>query len=327
MNQENMYDTSVQRMDVDSEQNMLGVENSQLDQDENFGHASSAELHKKFVKLGRERSRISHQLLVLLPYINKKSVFLEYGCGSIYEYAARFGDGLSACVVDKVLKLKANLVDCPALFETISTQGVHKVAIIASLANPENEKELVEVVENMSKEAVQEYSKEKRGKKIRVVTKIEMDEEMEFLFLKLKKKLKTASNKEAMKRLLQALNKQFFPEEKVEEEKVEQFFPEENDGDGKWKLLFPTKKVGRYIPRAKKREVYKKTAGRCSHDSCNRPIEALHHPDGYSKTRNHDNLVGLCKIHHEFAHGGVNGQLKMIDKMYRVHRQNSFLIA
>jgi len=158
----------------------------------------------------------------------------------------------------------------------------------------------------MSKVAVQEYSKEKRGKKMRVVIKIEMDEEMEFLFLKLKKKLKIVFNKETMKRLLQGLNKQFFPEEKV------------GKGDERSVVVDVggTKKVGRYIPRAKKREVYQKTAGRCSHDGCNRPIEAIHHPDGYSKTKNHDNLVGLCKIHNEFVHGGVDGQLKKTDEMY-----------
>jgi len=269
------------------------------------------ELHKKFIKLGRERSRISHQLLALLPEIYAKSVFLDYGCGSIYEYVARFGDGLSAEVVDKVLKLKENLADCPALFETVSTQGVHKVAIIASLASPENEQELVEVVENMSKAAVQEYSKKKRGKKMRVVTKIEMDEEMEFLFLKLKKKLKTVSNKETMKRLLQALNEQFFPEEKV---RVSQ-------------KVGASQKVTRYITRAKKRQVHQKTAGRCGYDGCNRPIDEFHHPDGYSKTQNHDNVVGLCKIHHEFAHSGIDGQMNQVDKLYRLHRHNSLLQA
>jgi len=310
-----------------------------------------SELHKKFVKLGRERSRISHQLLALLPEIYEKSVFLEYGCGSIYEYAARFGDGLSVGVVDKVLRLKEQLSDCPTLFETVNTQGVHKVAIIASLATVENEDELIDVVENMNKEAVQEYSKVKRGKTMRVVTKIEMDEEMEFLFLKLKKKLKTASNKETMKWLLQALDAQFFPEGKVKMGEEKPFLPsekmvEENDGKGKLlftaekvveekvvgkgKQFFPkekigTKKIGRYIPCAKKCEVHQKTAGRCAHDGCNRPIDALHHPDGYSKTKNHDNLVGLCEIHHQFAHNGVDRSLEKVDLLYRYHRKNALL--
>ena len=189
----------------------------------------------------------------------------------------------------------------------------------------------------MSKEAVQEYSKEKRGKTTRVVTKIEMDEEMEFLFLKLKKKLKTASNKETMKRLLQALNKQFFPEGKVENGQKSAIFLEENDGNSQLEnngkksanlvAVFPEKKTTRYIPMAKKREVYQKTAGRCNHDGCNRPIETLHHQEGYSKTKNHNNLVGLCKIHHEFAHNGVNTKLNMVDQMYRSHKQNALWSA
>ncbi len=304
-------------------------------------------LHKKFIKLGRERSRISHQLLALLPKIYEQSIFHDYGCGSIYEYAARFGDGLSAGVVDKVLKLKEKLEECPELFETITTQGVHKVAIIANLANKENEKELVDVVENMSKEAVQEYSKVKRGKKTRVVTKVELDEEMEFLFLKLKKKLKTASNKETMKRLLQALSEQFFPEEKSnrvslvdllfksrkkdfvvqagakDERKVlsaknEQVFLEEKV---MVKNPIHTKKITRFIPLAKRREVHQKSEGRCAYDGCNRPIDAIHHQDGFSKTKNHTNLIGLCAIHHEFEHNGITRPLAKTDLLYRTHRQ------
>ncbi|MDP2642528.1 MAG: hypothetical protein Q8P62_01650 [Candidatus Peregrinibacteria bacterium] len=266
-----------------------------------------SELHKKFVKLGQEKSHISHQLLALLPEIFEKSVFLDYGCGSIYEYAARFGDGLSAGVVDKVLKLKENLSECPSLFETVATQGVHKVAIIASLANSKTEKELVEVVKNMSKDAVQEYSKVKRGKKVRIMTKIEMDEEMEFLFLKLKKKLKTVSNKETMKRLLQAMDRQLFPEEKV-------------SGDGG-----VVKKITRYIPKAKKRELYQETLGRCAYDGCNRPIDTLHHTDGYSKTKNHNNVVGLCEIHHQFAHNGIDRPLVKMDLLYRRYRQRALV--
>ncbi|PJC38560.1 hypothetical protein CO044_04370 [Candidatus Peregrinibacteria bacterium CG_4_9_14_0_2_um_filter_38_9] len=308
---------------------------------------NKSELHKKFVKLGREKSHISHQLLAILPEIYEKSVFFDYGCSSIYEYAARFGDGLSAGVVDKVLKLKENLANCPSLFETVATQGVHKVAIIASLANTENEKELVAVVENMNKDAVQEYSKTKRGKKMRIVTKIEMDEEMEFLFLKLKKKLKTASNKETMKRLLQALNMQFFPEEKSKNQQIKptckenvggggdledrgetvvrgNFLEENMGGGGGGNFLeenMAKQTASRYIPVAVKKLVLQKSKGRCEYNGCNRPIDNLHHLDGYSKTKNHDNLVGLCEIHHQFAHNGVDKPLEKMDLLYRQHRQ------
>ncbi len=280
-----------------------------------------AAIHNKFVKLGKARSGISHQLLALLPEIFEEEIFRDYGCGSIYEYAARFGDGLSAGVVNKVLKLKANLAECPALFETVATQGVHKVAIVAGLASAENEQKLIDVVENMSKAAVQEYSKKRRGKVSRVVTKIEMDEEMEFLFLKLKKKFKTISNKETMKRLLQALDEQLFPAYRTGR-------PGEKIGGGGAAVAEVTgakiadKEVApRHVSKKQEREVRQQTNGRCAYDGCNRPIDDLHHPDGYSKTKNHRNLVGLCNIHHQFAHNGIDQPLSETDVLYRRRRR------
>jgi len=263
---------------------------------------NNKELHHRFVQLGRERSKISHQLLVLLPEIEKLGIFREYGCDSIYEYAAKFGDGLSSGVVNKVLKVKKDLFKCPALFDAVATQGVHKIAMVAKLATPENEEELVEVVKNMSKPAVQEYSKEKRGKTARKNTKIEMDEDMEFLFLKLKKKLGGSSNKETMKRLLKAMEKQFFPGEKSHKPKE-------------------SKKITRYIPAHIKKETSKKTNGRCSHQNCNRPIEHFHHQDPYRKSHSHESLTGLCKIHHEFEHSGIRKPFTMTDFLYQQHRQ------
>ncbi len=280
-----------------------------------------AALHNKFVKLGKARSGISHQLLALLPEIFEEEIFRDYGCGSIYEYAARFGDGLSAGVVNKVLKLKENLAECPALFETVATQGVHKVAIVAGLASVENEQKLIDVVENMSKSAVQEYSKKRRGKVSRVVTKIEMDEEMEFLFLKLKKKLKTISNKETMKRLLQALDQQLFPAYRTGRpgEKVgtrDEVGGKISGAEVVGKVIEP-----RHVPKAREHEVRQATNGRCCYDGCNRPIDELHHSDGYSKTKNHRNLVGLCNIHHQFAHNGVDQPLRETDILYRRKRR------
>ncbi len=262
---------------------------------------NNKELHHRFVKLGRERSKISHQLLVLLPEIYEKKIYKEYGCDSIYEYAAKFGDGLSSGVVNKVLKVKKQLKDCPEMFAQIQTQGVHKVAIVAKLVTPENEEELVEIVRNMSKPAVQEYSKERRGKSARKIVKVEMDEEMEFLFLKLKKKLGGSSNKETMKRLLQAMEKQLFPEEKVRKRKES--------------------KITRYIPAQKRREVVAKAGGKCSHAGCNRPIENFHHQDPYKNSRSHESLIGLCKIHHEFEHSGVDGRFSYTDFLYQRKRQ------
>ncbi|MBU2524483.1 hypothetical protein KKG71_04795, partial [Patescibacteria group bacterium] len=73
----------------------------------------------------------------------------------------------------------------------------------------ENEKDLAEKVENMSKPALQEYSKEVRGK-ITVGWRVELDGEMMFMLLRLKKKLgENLSNKECLRRILLEMNRGF----------------------------------------------------------------------------------------------------------------------
>ena len=264
-------------------------------------------LHRKFVDLGRQRSKISHELVALIPQIHKTKTYKTFGCATIYEYAALYGDGMSPGVVEKVLKLKEDLKDCPKLFNAVKTQGVHKIAIVSKLAKPETEKELVEIVENMSKSAVQEYSKMRRGKNVRKNMKIEFDEEMEFMFLKLKNKLKTNSNKETMKRLLLAMNSHFFPGEKAK---------------NAVKKRNPSKPASsRHIPAIIKKTTIQKTNGRCSYPSCNKPISIFHHTNGYAKTKTHDALTGLCKIHHEFAHNGIDQVLSKTDFLYRERRK------
>ncbi|MBD3331103.1 hypothetical protein GF354_06310 [Candidatus Peregrinibacteria bacterium] len=64
-----------------------------------------------------------------------------------------------------------------------------------------------------------------------------------------------------------------------------------------------------------------KTQGRCSHKGCNKPIEELHHEIPFAISRNHKSLVGLCKVHHEFKHNGIEKKLNNIDLKIREMRQ------
>jgi hypothetical protein len=105
-------------------------------------------LHQQFLTLGRERHKITYKLLALLPQIYKEKVYEAKGFATIYEYAGKLA-GLSHSTVEKALKLDEKLRDKPLLQKAIETQGVHKIAIIASLATPENEKMFADKVENI----------------------------------------------------------------------------------------------------------------------------------------------------------------------------------
>jgi hypothetical protein len=161
-------------------------------------------LHQQFLILGRERNKITYKLLALLPQIYKQKIYEKHGYATIYEYAGKLA-GLSYSTVKKALNLEKKLENKPLLQKAVEKYGVHKVAIIANLATPETEKMFVDKITNMSKPALQQLSKELRGK-IQTSWQIEMDEEMMKTFLKLKKNLgkfgSNLSNKEALRRML-----------------------------------------------------------------------------------------------------------------------------
>lgn len=123
--------------------------------------SDSQSLHREFVKLGNQRRMLANKLLALLPEIYESGIYKKYS-RTIEEYSGRFG-GLGASVVLKRLRLEKYVYDKPDLRDAIRTEGVHKVALVASLATVANQALLADKVKNMSKPAVQELSKELRN--------------------------------------------------------------------------------------------------------------------------------------------------------------------
>jgi len=335
--------------------------------------AASHLLHRQFVQLGRERNRITYKLLALLPQIYKQKIYASEGYGTIYEYAGKLA-GLSHSIVEKALKLENKLQNKPHLQRAIETQGIHKVAIVARLATPENEQMFADKVENMSKPALQQWSKELRGKiiekncgqlfecneglknKREVAMKIEMDDEMEFLFLKIKNKMgKNLSNKEILKKILVQINEtiaekweiksshrnmqplsQAKKHQKIPGEKLDK----ESENTAKYSLKnnhktdtrTQTNRVTRYIRITIKRAAIRIANGKCAHEGCNKPYEILHHVIRFAGGGGHESIIPLCKEHHEFAHNGLlkedtlNEKSAIIDEKYRKCRRQVLMI-
>ncbi|MDZ4210074.1 MAG: hypothetical protein U1C56_02755, partial [Candidatus Curtissbacteria bacterium] len=186
--------------------------------------------------------------------------------------------------------------------------GINKVGIVVGLATKENEKELAEKVTYMSKPALQEYSKEVRGH-ITANWQIELDEEMMFLFLKLKKKLgKNLSNKECLRKML---------EQMTGAEKIPGDFSTTSN-----KQPIASQKPTRYIPVHKKRHL----SPHCAYQNCHRPADTIHHPNRFAIIPSHESLQPLCKQHHEFAHNGISEPMHQTDYQYREYRQASLLL-
>jgi len=291
-------------------------------------------IHKQFVQLGRQRNQLTYKLLALLPEINEKKIFLKHGCNSIVEYAGKFG-GLSQEVVKKALKVHKDVEDKPHLKAAIEKVGIHKVGIISGAATKKNEKILAETVENAPTKSVQMLSKEIRNSNCQqlhscqaapVKMSIELDDEMQFQFLKLKKKFgENLSNREALRKMLSELeenhqntknkkdiqNKQQSKTIKTNNSNTKQ----QNQGnvtnfcveirDKKTKSLRSTKTTSRYISVKIKKAALAKTGGKCAYPNCNKPAEIFHHCERFAETKNHSSIIPLCKCHHEFAHNGL----------------------
>lgn len=246
-------------------------------------------LHEEFVRLGRERRGLLNRMLLILPEIYESGIWKNYA-SDIFEYAGRYG-GVGRSTVEKRLRLEKHLENKPCLKAAIAKAGVGKVALVASLASSTNEKMFADKALHMSKSALETLSKELRGKeginpcqaKAEKIV-LELDEEMTFLFLKFKKKFGSLSNKEVMQKLL----------EQAEEPK-----PVPRDGVA----VYSSTQVSRHVPVQLKRQTT--GTGQCQYPGCNRPYQNIHHPERFSKTKNHNKLIALCKDHHQFMHSGL----------------------
>lgn len=301
--------------------------------------------HKQFVKLGREKNRIQYKLLQLLPEIFKTEMYRKY-CKTIEGYAWRFAQ-IPSSVVEKTLRLEKYLEDKPCLKAAVGEVGVHKVALVASIATAETDEIFADKVKNMSKPAMQELAKELRSKEFGGVKccavptniKIELDSEMTFLFLQLKKKY-GGNNKEVMMRILQEANgkerKNFIT--KNGESKVATLAIGRPKEVGT--KLSPGTTFVRYIRQFIRDKALQESKYRCSYPGCNKPPDANHHPDRFAKTGSHKKLKPLCKQHHEFMHNGLvenetevtqNWKLKFdlhlnpTDQLYRKYRQRALI--
>ena len=306
---------------------------------------NAQKLHEEFIHLGSLRHKLKNRMLLILPEIYESGIWKKYA-GSIIEYAGKYGDIAKSAVI-KRLRLEKNLDDKPCLRAAIEKVGVHKVAMVVKIATPETDKLWAGKLENMSKMAVQSLSKEMRVntadadaplcKAIHNVKKIELDEESNFLFLKLKSKLgKNLTDKEFLKLILEERAKQEFPKKQNKSITGDVL----NNAIGKAGLLSKSitgdvfnnamRKAGllpqsvtddvfnnaiseagllskstRYISVHKKRQIIAQTGGKCAYPGCNSPYEILHHRDRYSESRSHNSVIPLCKIHHEFAHNNL----------------------
>ena len=200
--------------------------------------------------------------------------------------------------------IQKHIEDKPALKEVLSKVGVHKMRTIATMATKENQKELAEKLQTMSKPALELYAREQKAPRMEIppggdfkLLSFHVEPEVELELRKLKAKGETFND--VMKKLLAMAPKKTEPK------------PQKNPR--------PSNPKSRQASIKQRSEALLKTNGKCSIEGCNEPAAEIHHEDSWAIGRNHDKLKPLCRPHHELEHQTDS----TIDKKFRAYKMQA----
>ena len=238
------------------------------------------ELLETALMYGRHALEWRRKFIGLLPEINKRMLYKQKGCDSIREFANKFG-GVSKEQLELTIKLEERFIPTPELHKLLVTGevSINKLVRVASIATPENEKELSEVVQNLSQKAVETFVRDEKFTGMRA-HELSLNEEVTKRLSELQQK-----GIDINEIISAALNKR---EEEIAEEKA-----------------MPVEIAkSRPVP-AKTKTLNKKEFGtKCSIPTCKKPSEVIHHTQTFAMSHSHNPnyLAPLCKEHHEIAH-------------------------
>ena len=235
-------------------------------------------------KFGSNARKWSRKFAALLPEVDRRKLWKKK-FHSIHEFAAQIG-GLSARVVDEVLRLDKKLEEKPLLKEQIAEKGWAKVSIASRIEVPEEE--AVEMVKTLPSKTLQTFARNidesKECPKRTIDCKLQpvtfkLDSQTHFQLKKFQQKLEKERKEPiplgvVLKELLKLV-----PQEETK----------------------PTSS----LPAKQERELRKKHNNKCAIPTCNHPIEEFHHTKRFAKTGTHEHVVPLCHEHHQIAHAGL----------------------
>jgi hypothetical protein len=275
---------------------------------------TNKELFTRCLELSSKIKKYRNQFISLLPEVAVRELYLEHGMHSIYEFSAKLA-GLSHDTVRKVLKLNSDLDSKPILKEKfISGEvGWSKLAVVAKIATPINEKSLAQKVETMSHASLELMVKESFSAESDGAVAFDRQEESLETF-PVKLHTKTMNKLRVLKQQLEKESKHPLAWEDALNLMIKKL--EKSVAKTHAKSTPAKKEPTRYIPASKKREVLAVTSQLCA--KCNRPAEHLHHQVPYSISKNHESLIPLCKAHHDLVHHKTQDY---VDRQYQQQKR------
>ena len=116
-------------------------------------------------KYGKQARLWRQKFIGLIPEINRRGIYKDKGFHSIFEFAAKLG-GVSHEHVKRVISIEKKFEENNLRrLNSILTQGeisVNKLARIASVANQENEEEMLDAIKTLSQSAIETYVRDEK---------------------------------------------------------------------------------------------------------------------------------------------------------------------
>lgn len=291
-----------------------------------FEKFSDKELYDYCKQVGFNARVWTRKFIAALPEVAKRRLYKKYGYCSIHEFAAKMA-GVSHNNVDEVLRIDEKLKDMSKIKSLIAEKGLNKVRLVANIVKPETENFWIEKIQKMTLSSLRIFINEKFRFKTEASDSAMFSQKQAQIDLfdseNFRSQEDDASTVERMK------NKKTFTiqiEDEVEFElrKFKKILEKEKkepvdwnfalkemakralkDEGSKQKQVRVSKQkvnISRYIPAKNRHDLEQKYHGHCAYTGCNKPAEHIHHKDGFAAARNHENIIPLCKNHHDFVH-------------------------
>ncbi|MBN1495062.1 hypothetical protein JW911_05025 [Candidatus Peregrinibacteria bacterium] len=149
---------------------------------------------------------------------------------------------------------------------------------------------------------------------------IQIDEETEFELRKFKLQLEKERKERvdwnfALKEMVKRATNEQKASASGPRTQLKKVIPELKDAGGNKQI------VTRYIPAKTKRDLQEKHNSHCAYKGCNKPAEQFHHQERFAIKRNHENLMPLCKSHHDFVHqNSIEQQNAGVDTIFNIYK-------
>ena len=256
----------------------------------NFKEMGDQELYDYCREAGTNAHKYKRMLCAAIPEVFKRRLHRKYGFGSIHEFGAKVG-GLSHNSVNEAIRVSEKLKDKPKLKELMKDVGVHKLVRVANVATKETEEQWVKDVQQLSKAALE--------MKVRESLPGQGFEHEKPLFIDNMSTFRAELNNETIQEL-QILKANMKP-------------------GTTWNDVFRILLAGK-LPKKQRARGLKVVATKiCEHLGCNKPTIEIHHKIPWAKRKSHEDLVSVCKPHHELAHQSDS----TIDRKFRFYKLQS----